>query len=425
MLAAGTMALGASSPTWAEDAPSNGVPEESIAKNWNDPVRAAFARYGVTYGINYTGEVYDTVSGGFSRGTTYNGLIEGVFDVDLQKLAGWKGLTFHTNVYYIHGEGPTAEHIGALFPVSNLEAEEAFRLDEIWFEQSFWDDKLKIRMGSLAADTEFFLSDTAGHFLNGTFGWAGIFALDQTGGGPAYPLASLGARVAYAPNDKLTILAAIFNGSPANPDADDPQQANRHGTEFRLGDGALLMAEAQYKYKLGLEGTLKVGGWKQTNDDFHDYRAGIDNVRGNYGMYFIVDQQIWKGADDKSINAFVRYSGSPERKNQMDDYVDTGIVFSGFVPGRAKDSFGAAFGYGHISDDFSAASPTGPLGGEVFPTYESVLEVNYTAQIAPGFVIIPDFQYFWNPGGKVAESDTSSRVIDHAAVFGARTKISY
>jgi porin len=280
-------------------------------------------------------------------------------------------------------------------------------------------------MGSLAADTEFLISDTAGHFLNGTFGWAGIVALDMTDGGPAFPLASMGARVKYAPNDKLTMLAAIFNGSPATPGA-DPQYDNRHGTSFRFGDGALLMAEAQYKYTLGLEGTFKLGGWKQTNDDFQDYRVvPASQVKGDYGLYFIVDQQIWKGADDKSVNAFVRFSGSPERENFMDTYVDTGVVFSGFVPGRSKDTFGAAFGHGHVSDDFSAANPTTSANGDVFQTYESVLEINYAAYIRPGFTITPDFQYFWNPGGHVALSDTSTEIIDHAAVFGARTRISY
>ncbi len=409
----------------ADDKIETGVPDESIAKDWNDPVRASFAHRGITYGLNYTGEVFDVPSGGFSRGSSYNGLVETVFDIDFEKLAGWKGLTFHTNVYYIHGIGPTADHIGALFPVSNLEALESFRLDEIWFEQALLDDKLKVRVGSLAADTEFFLSDSAGQFINGTFGWAGILALDQTQGGPAYPLASMGARLQYTPNDKLTILAAIFNGSPADPDAEDPQKDNRHGTEFRFGDAPLLMAEGQFKYDLGaLGGIVKLGGWKQLNNDFTDFRTGLP-VKGNHGLYGIVDQQIWKQGDDKSVSVFGRVSGSPEFENAMDLYFDTGIVFAGIVPNRPHDSFGAAFGYGHISDDFSAVNPTGPVGAEIFPAFESVIEVNYKAVICDGVTVTPDFQYFWNPGGRVAESDTSSAVIDHAAVFGARTQIHY
>jgi porin len=36
----------------ADDAaPTNGVPEESIAKDWNDPMRASLAKQGVLYGL--------------------------------------------------------------------------------------------------------------------------------------------------------------------------------------------------------------------------------------------------------------------------------------------------------------------------------------------------------------------------------------
>ncbi len=94
----------------------------------------------------------------------------------------------------------------------------------------------------------------------------------MTQGGPAYPLTSLGVRVAYAPNDNLTILAAVFNGSPADPNAEDPQKDNRHGTEFRLGDPPLAMVEGQFKYDAGFAGTVKLGGWKQFNHYCSEFR---------------------------------------------------------------------------------------------------------------------------------------------------------
>ena len=86
-------------------------------------------------------------------------------------------------------------------------------------------------------------------FINGTFGWPGATAANMAAGGPGYPLTSLGVRVRYAPTDNLTILAAVFNGSPADPFAEDPQADNRYGTEFRLQDPPLLMVEGQFKYR--------------------------------------------------------------------------------------------------------------------------------------------------------------------------------
>lgn len=407
--------LGAATGAHAEDKPVTGVPEESIAQDWNDPVRAAFAQRGIQYGVNYTGEYYNVTSGGVSRGSTYNGLIETYVDLDLEKLFGWKGAAIHANAYYVHGIGPTT-NTGSIFAVSNLEGFETLRLDELWLEQSLLDDKLKVKFGSIAADTEFFISDTAAVFLNGTFGWAGILATNMVQGGPAYPLTSMGARVAYTPNDNLTILAGIFNGSPANPYADDPQESNRHGTDFRFNDGALLIVEGAFKYDVGLPGTVKVGGWRQFDAPdgiYYNFRTK-EPLDQDSGLYAIVDQQIWKNGDDESVSIFGRVSGSPENHSLMDAYFDAGILFSGFVPGRAKDTFGAAFGYGQISSD---ALRYAPDEIDFSRTYESVLELNYVAQIKPGITLRPDFQYFWNPGA-VTE-------VGHAAVFGARATVSY
>src|SRR6185437_15111238 len=232
--------------------------------------------------------------------------------------------------------GASTERVGNIFAVSNIEGLETFRLFELWFEQSMLQDKLKVRVGSIAADSEFFISDTAAQFINGTFGWPGITAADMAAGGPAYPLPSLGARVQYSPNDNLTILAAIFNGSPSDPTADDPQADNRHGTEFRLQDAPLVMFEGQFKYDVGLPGTLKLGGWKQLNHYAPEFlNPGILDTSS--GIYAIVDQQIWKGSGDKAVSAFARVSGSPDKQNLINTYFDTGVVFAGFVPGREND----------------------------------------------------------------------------------------
>lgn len=398
----------------AEDKPATGVPDFSIGQELPyDAARASLAASGITYGLNYTGEYYNVTSGGLSRGSTYNGLIESYYDIDLEKLLGWKGAVIHSNTYFVHGDGPTAK-TGSIFAVSNLEGFEAYRLDELWLEQSLYGDKLKVKLGSIAADTIFFISDTASVFLNGTFGWPGILASNTIDGGPGYPLTSMGAVVTYTPNDKLELIAAVFNGSPADPFAENPQKDNRHGTDFRFGDGELLMVEGAYKYELGgLGGTAKLGGWAQLNapDGYYfNFNSG-QGVSSEHGIYGIIDQQIWKEGDAKSVSVFGRISGSPTDRSVMDFYFDTGILFTGFVPGRAKDTFGAAFGYGQISKDLVATDPS------ELATYESVVELNYSAELRPGVSIAPDFQYFWNPG--------ATDEVDHAAVWGARLKVNY
>lgn len=200
------VAFGAAFVASADEKQQTGVPDDFIAQGSNDPVRAVFARRGILYGINWIGEYWNVAKGANSNGSNFDGRLEVYTDVDLEKLIGWKGGAIHANAYYIHGVGPSTQRIGNIFTVSNIEADETFRLFELWFEQSAQQDKLKVRFGSLAADSEFFISDTATQFLNTTFGWPAATAANMAAGGPAYPLASLGVRMRYAPTDNLTIL---------------------------------------------------------------------------------------------------------------------------------------------------------------------------------------------------------------------------
>ena len=54
---------------------------------------------------------------------------------DMRKMGLWKGLCFFANGYQIHGNSITADNIGSLMPVSNLEATPSTKLYELWFEQ--------------------------------------------------------------------------------------------------------------------------------------------------------------------------------------------------------------------------------------------------------------------------------------------------
>ena len=132
---------------------------------------------------------------------------------------------------------------------------------------------MNVRIGQFAADEEFLTSDVAGVFLNSTFGWPGINAVDLPAGGPAYPFSTPGIRVRYTPADAFSLQAAAFNGNPLG------QHGDQGGIEFPL-DGVFAIVEASYstrpgKGEPGLGGTFKIGAWYNSLhfDDLH-----IDNI---------------------------------------------------------------------------------------------------------------------------------------------------
>ena len=253
------------------------------------------------------------------------------------------------SAFQIHGNSITADNIGSIMPVSNLEATPATRLFELWVEQHIFNDVLAVKVGQLAADQEFILSNSYSYFLNGTFGWPSIAAADLPGGGPAYPLATPGVRVAIRPSEDLKLMIGVYNGDPANPNCanENPQVCDSDGLDFSLDSPALLMIEGRYKYNLTaqLPGTVKVGGWNHFGT-FPDERLDSDDlpiaatlnrgrpIDGDWAIYGIIDQLVWRlpGSEDaKGVGLFGRIMGAPSAQNLVDFYAEGGITFSGMI----------------------------------------------------------------------------------------------
>jgi porin len=397
---------------------------------------------GVALQLNYIGEVLGNATGGQRQGAIYDGRLEFVLDADMEKIAGVKGGAIHGNAYWIQGTGLSRDYVGNLLTVSNIEALPTVRLYELWYEQKTFDDRLGVRFGQLAADTEFITSKYAALFINSTFGWPDSWAADLPSGGPAYPLATPGVRVKLgADSDAVNVLAAVFNGDPAGQCGQNPQICNRYGTNFRLQDPPLAFQEIQVKYNQGkddkgLAGTVKFGAYEHFGNfsnqryDLSDQPLGVTGamagvLNGDWGFYGILDQQIWRlgSGDDagKGAAVFLRVAGAPGDRNLIDFYIDGGLNFSGVIPGRPDDAFGVAVAYAHISDyvrgfDLESGLP-------VARSSETALELTYQYQVAPGWSLQPDVQYIFNPGGGVV--DASGARAKDAAVFGVRTTINF
>lgn len=411
----------------------DGLPEDAAFKLDVGGARAALARAGIGIGGVYNAEPFYNW-GGFDQGGEYQGVLELYVNADMHKLGFWRGLCFHANGYQIHGNSITGANIGGLMPVTSLEAVDATRLFEMWLEQTLIKDKLSVRVGQLAADEEFILSEGGGYFINGTWGWPSITAENLPSGGPAYPLATPGVRVAINPNEKLGLLVGVYNGDPApacNKAGGDPQRCNPHGLDFELDDPPLLMAEGAYTYNPnGLRGIVKLGGWHHFGEFEHqrvDVGGNLIAVTGeggrpldhNWGLYGIIDQLVWRvpGSEEpQGVGIFARVIGAPQDRNLIDWYFDGGVTFTGMFRNRPNDALAIGFAYTNIADTVSAFDVD--FGEAAIRNYEALIEICYTYEIKPGWSLQPDFQYIFQPGGNVAGQKD-------AAVVGARTSISF
>lgn len=404
-----------------------GIPKGSIATNFpqnGDPsgTRKWLAERGIMYHAHYTNDVLGNVRGGARRGFIDQGKLETVLAIDLEKLAGFSGLSFYGNAFQIHNTGRIRrDYVGGINTIAAIEAVPTIRLSEAWFEQRFWNGTASVRFGQLAADTEFFFAGVSALFLQSD--WPTITAVNLPSGGPAYPLATPGLRLKIEPADNLALLFAIYNGDPAGPGPGDEQIRNRYGLNFRVTDPPLMMAEVQLRQNqkpadTGLARTLKVGAWTHAGR-FEDQQFASDGTllanpagsgiaaeqRGNWGVYGVVEQQLYrpKGGDGESgVTLFGRISLSPSDRNPIDFHVDGGLVFAGMLAKRPDDKFGASVIYARYSDAIRAFDRDQiMLSGKpgVVRDYEMNLELTYMAQVMTGWVVQPVVTHVWHPSG--------------------------
>ena len=387
-------------------------------------LRPTLAAHGITLGINDSENLLGNVSGGVKTGATLQGVTTMTMDVDTGKAFGLKGGTFHVSALQLHGRPLSPYYLDNLQTANGNEGDNATRLWELWFDQATPDGKFDIKLGQQSIDNEFMVSAYSGLFVNTMAGWPIIPSVDLYGGGPAYPLSSLGVRGQLKPNDNVTILAGVFDDDPGAGAFDDDQQAlDPRGGRFSLKNGALWIAELQYSTKLlGLPGTYKLGGWYDSAnfpDQLYDY-----NHRGNYSLYAVVDQTIWQSPknSNRALNLFGRIMGAPSDQNLVNFGFNGGITLTAPLPGRDNDQAGLDFGVAHVS---SRAADAAEAAGTRRPGTETLIEATYQAQATSWLVLQPDLQYVINPAGGIDDPDDTSEKLGNELVIGLRGIVTF
>jgi porin len=405
-------------------------------------LRTALGDYGITLGLSDSENLLGNLSGGVKQGATMQGVVTGTIDVDTGKAFGLQGGTFHISALQLHGQPLSSPYLDNLQAANGNEGEAATRLWELWYDQQFG-NKLDIKIGQQSIDNEFIGSTYTALFVNTMAGWPLVPSDDLYGGGPAYPLSSLGVRLRAEPTGSITILAGVFDDNPGGGAFDDDAQyLDRNGALFNLNTGALFIAELQYVTQLdGLDGSYKFGGWYDTGF-FPDQELGTDGLslanpvsngdpvmhHGNYSLYGVMDQIVWKSAGAQSVNVFARIMGAPDDQNLIDFSFNGGVTMTAPLPGRDNDQAGIDIGVGKVSNrtsdldrDFAVFSNSPyPIRGT-----ETLIELTYQAQVTPWLIMQPDLQYVFNPGGGVQDPNDSSEKLHNELIAGLRAIVTF
>lgn len=141
--------------------------------------------------------------------------------------------------------------------------------------------------------------------------------------------------------------------------------------------------------------------------------TGPHNHRGQLGVYGVVDQMVWRGAQS-SLNLFVRGGVSPSDRNLVSYYVDGGAGLKGLLPGRPEDTLTFGMAYAKISRDVVALDQDNlVMNGPPYAVRdaETLFELSYMAPIR-------------RPNGG-QNPDDATQALGHAFIAGIRSTIKF
>lgn len=387
----------------AEEAPD--WKADTLSGDWGGKRSYLYDR-GVSIELTHKSDYLSNTSGGLQTGSVWLANTEAAISVDLDKHIGWAGASAFFQFHAQHGNQSkdfNGSYVGSFAGVDNIETgNSGSQFYQAWLQKNLADDSLSVLGGLYAIDSEFYVTDSSGLFLQPPYGMSAEMAQTGQNGPPVFPMGALAVRVKYSAAD-FYLQGVLSDGVPGDP-------ARPSGTHIKLdkGDGTLSVVELGYTPS-GEEGAISktaVGLWNYSV-------AAADIVTGepraDRGAYVLAERTLMaeQGQPGQGLSGFVRYGVVNKNVYQADWSGSVGLHYQGLFDGRDDDEAGIAMTTSHASDKYRQLSAS--------DTSETVIELTYRAQIMPWIAVQPSLQRIVNPGMDKAVGD--------ATVVGVRVEL--
>jgi porin len=344
-------------------------------------LRPLLAKDGLTIGLDWVAQGFANMAGGIHAGTT------AASSLDLRfSLAVATSGTLYLDLQDHAGPDPSENLVGDLQRFSNWNTSPFFRVNELWYEQSMFNNTWRFKIGKMDANTEFSVIDNGLSFLNSS-SQISPTVVDF----PTFPVTMLGANLFFTPaNNPYYASFGVYDAARGDKFLDFTGASNNDS--FPTG-GVFIIGENGLKWnRLGswqADGNFRVGFWGETGNLT---KFDGSEKKGTWGFYTIANQTLWKpdwnAGETRGIRMFLEYAQTPADVSIIDKHLGAGVTWTGISPDHPNDILGLGPEYVHISDQ--AGLPK---------TFELAAEAFYQYQLAAWASIQPDLQYIVHPGG--------------------------
>jgi porin len=377
---------------------------DNMTGDWGG-VRSKLHEAGVDPTGSFVGEFAGNPTGGRRQGASYDHEIDFGADFDLEKLLQLHGTTFHFLLAEYAGKSLSDDRIGNLFQVQEVfDGKPDTRLANLSIEQNLSDGGVNIKVGRFSAGDDFALVDVAKNFQSG-----GIqpvpAALTMNSGFTTAPIPSWGGRIKTKLSDTVFVQAGAYE---VNPTLAEPSNGFKLSTSGATG--AIVPVEIDWNPTnpvLKLPGEYRFGGYYDSSD-VKDISSAVDEAaptrHGRWGLYFLGQQAVYREAANSSrgLTVFAGGEFGDPFTAEIEWFLEAGLVYQGTFAGRDNDTVNLAIVRGWINNRLIDAQEDADRlhpDSEVVQSAETVIELNYGAEITPWFTLRPGFQFVFDAGG--------------------------
>jgi porin len=397
-------------------------------------LRPALEQQALDVNAEYIAEYSSVWDGGLEQKASFRHLLTVDLTLDLETAFGIQGATLFAQCLSVNRERGGSLHAGDIQIYSNIESERSLDvLYELWWEQTLFNSRLRLKLGKVDANSEFAFIDVAGDFANSSAGFSPTIFVFPSYPDPATSVNAfltlldqehLGLTLGYAFYDGAAGVDAVPTGSRGpetfftDDDSDD---------YFHIAQADLAWSNPDAADTLLRDARLSLGGWWHTGDferfdgDHEDGAGGLfltaelrlfdpARMRPEQGAPRTARQILGRAGGDapeRGLYLFAQYAWADEDVSPFAQHIAGGVVWRGPDASRPDDSLGLYLSLADLSDE--------PAAG--FEDDELVIDAYYRAQIAPAVFVQPEIQYIVNPSG---DPD-----IDNALVGAVRVGIAF
>jgi porin len=383
---------------------------------------------GIYLNAGYVNDILADVKGGNTTGATATGDAFVSADFDMNTIAGIPNAAMHVIIDDRTGKSISGL-AGTQFGLSGQNGpSDTIRLSEFSWDQSLFNDHVRLLIGRLNPTAEFATSDLSCNFVS-NITCAQPFAWYVNNSGVAYPVSSWGGRITLKPSLPTYLRVGVYQDDPTF------NSVNNHGFDWGTNTSTGVFIPFEIGYQTDFSSArypfkYDIGGYYDTGSYSVPPAAGVSDLqqRGRTAFYAQLQKTVWR-PDPATNRSLTLMGGVLVNTGGFADYplsIYTGAYLRGPFASRPNDAVGFEASYltinksvqGQVIDTFDSLDMTAPNHANQW-----IFEANYKLAIAPGVSLAPTAEYVVHPD-EIGFNNPAPGV-DHAFVVGVQVAIDF